>query len=301
MSKLSPKLALPVLAAALAVCAAIPASVGASTRSNPNPATFTEPTGDSGTAADITSVVVSNDSKGQITFQVNFAAAPTSTDTVDVLVDSDANPSTGDTGAAGAEYDLQADIGSNSAGLGFWNGTPWTAAPSQATFSASQGSAQVTFSVNRSDLGNTSSFNFWVDSSDGQGGAGHEDQAPDQSTWSYQLASSLQLSVVLSGGSGARAGGTYTAVMLVRRSDTGDFLGSEATLTCTGTLGSRRIAGHGLFASITEKGTKVTGAVCAYRLPKTAGGKTLHATITVAYEGVQAVHRFTVHVRKARR
>jgi hypothetical protein len=88
--------------------------------------------------------------------------------------------------------------------------------------------------------------------------------------------------------------------MIVRRSDTGNFLGSEATITCTGTLGSRRVAGRGLFASITESGTKVTGAVCAYRVPRTAGGKTLHATITVSYQGVQAVHRFTVSVRKAR-
>jgi hypothetical protein len=300
MSRINPQLTL-ALFAALALCAVVPATVSAGTRANASPTTFTEPTGDAGTAADISSVVVSNDSSGQITFQVNFAAAPSSTDFVDVLVDADNNPSTGDPNAAGAEYDLEANIGNNSAGLGFWNGSTWTDAPSQSTFSASQGTAQVTFSVNKSELGNTSEFNFWVDSSDGQGGAGHEDQAPDNGTWTYQLAAQLQLSMVFFvGQSKARAGGSYTAVMFVQRSDTGDFL-DQGTIACTGTVGTRRVTGLGLFATVSEKGKKVTGAVCSYALPRTAGGKTLHGTITVTYQGLRVVHRFTVRVRKAGR
>lgn len=170
----------------LALAAVFVAPASAAVKANP--ATFTDATGDAGTAADVSSVVVSNDANGQITFQVNFADPLASTDTVDLYVDADNNASTGDPNAAGAEYDLYADIGGNSWDLSVWNGSSWVDASSYATVHAGHTTSRQTFSINASELGGTSAFNFWVDSNDGSGGQGHEDQAPDNSVWSYQLA-----------------------------------------------------------------------------------------------------------------
>jgi hypothetical protein len=280
---------------------ASPSKGDAAVRSNPSPATFTDTAGDSGTAADISSVVVSSDSTGQITFQVNFSGPLPSGDLITVLVDADNNPATGDTGSAGAEYALGAVVGGN-AGLFSWNGSSWVPASSQTTFTANQGTTQVTFSVNRSDLGGTSQFGFWVDSADGDGGAGHEDQAPDNGTWNYQLTAPMHLSVVFFNAQPvARAGKTYFVAMAAQRSDTGDFLGAEGTLTCTATLGGKRVHGFGAFVTATVNGAKVSAAGCEFRLPKNAAGKTLRGTMTLSYQGAQAVRHFKVVVHRARR
>src|SRR5437773_8906982 len=79
---------------------------------NANPATYTDPAGDSGTAPDITGVVVSNDAKNQITFRVNVAQLVVPSDNrVLIAIDSDQNASTG---AVGIDYLLIGDLSDNS-------------------------------------------------------------------------------------------------------------------------------------------------------------------------------------------
>jgi len=71
------------------------ARVGANT----NPATYPDPSSDSGTAPDITSVFVSNDANNQITFRVNVASLVVPSDArVLLAIDSDQNASTGASG-----------------------------------------------------------------------------------------------------------------------------------------------------------------------------------------------------------
>jgi hypothetical protein len=270
---------------------------------------FTDPTGDAGTAADISTVLVSNDANKQITFQINFASAATSTDVVDIYIDSDQNASTGDPNAAGAEWDLQQNWADHTAAVGTWNGSSWVEAPSISTVSVSHNSSdtQETFSINASEIGNpTSGFNFWVDSYDGSGGTGHEDQAPDGlPLWSYTLSSgssTVQLSVLyLDAPRTARAGHTYLAGMLVQRSDTGDFLGSEGTLSCHASVGGKALHSVAAFVSFTYKGAKVSGAFCDVKVPKTLHGKTLRGktlrgAITASYQGGTVTKTFFAHI-----
>jgi hypothetical protein len=273
--------------------------------------TFTDPTGDAGTAADITTVSVSNDANGQITFQINIANQFAKTNTVDLLIDADRNASTGDQQSAGAEYDVFADFGQNSWSLGTWNGSSWVDEPSSSTVSVGHSTNVLTISINRSDLGNTSGFNFWIDSCDADCSAGHEDQAPSTGTWSYQLdtgatsngggggsGTAVHLSVFyLLAPKTVKAGHDYSVGMVVNRSDTSGFLGSEGTSQCKATLGGKPIAlVGGQILTMTVHGAKVSAAVCDWHLPKSAQGKTIKGTITASYQGASVSRPFSARV-----
>lgn len=259
--------------------------------------TFSDPSGDAGTAADITTVVVSNDSAGQITFQVTAANPFTPTQAVDILVDSDRNSSTGDPQADGTEYDLYQNFSDHSWDLETWNGSAWVEATAFSTVKVSYTTNQYTFSVNKSELGNTSSFGFWIDSCDGDCSAGHEDQAPASGTWVYQLASAVHLSVAFAlTPKTVKAGEIYTAALLVQRSDTSAFLGSEGQVRCKAAVGGKPVTAAGGFFTQTYQGAKVTAAVCAARATKTAKGKTLTGTITVSYQGATVTRSFSARI-----
>jgi hypothetical protein len=269
----------------------------------PGQSTFTDPVGDSGTAGDITTVIVSNDANGQITVQLNFAGALAATNTEDIYFDTDQNGATGDPRAAGAEFDLSSDQSTSSWDLGVWNGSAWVAATASASVSVLRGTSQLVFSINRSELGGTAGFNFWVDSRDGAGGSGHEDQAPDSGSWNYQLGGAAQAAATLRAVAvlaprTARAGTTYLAEMAVQRSDTNGFLGSEGQIQCTATLAGRPLAAaSGSFATVSYQGAKVSAAVCAWRLPKRARGKTLRGTITTSYQGAHVTRTFSATLK----
>jgi len=261
------------------------ARVGANT----NPATYPDPTSDSGTAPDITSVVVSNDANNQITFRVNVASLVVPSDArVLLAIDSDQNASTG---ASGTDYLLLADLSNNTFGLARWDGSTFVGTPST-TATASNDSGGITFSVNASELGNTKGFNFWVRTLQGTTVvAGNHDDAPDSGSWNYQLgpAAALTLSVELSHASRARAGKPFVAVITVARSDTVLADLSVEDVTCAATVGGRRLAAGSPLAL-------GPAATCGWRLPKKSKGKTLHASITINLDGAAVTKTFTARI-----
>jgi len=261
--------------------------------------TFTDPAGDAGTAADIASVTVSNDSSGQITFVINFANTPSTTDALDIYIDSDQRASTGDPREAGTEWDLYQDFSNNTWDLGAWNGSSWAEASSSSTVRVGHTANQLTMSVNKSEIGAPTAFNFWVDSYDGSGGAAHEDVAPDgTSVWSYELATLQLKALFVDAAKTAKAGKDYAAGIAVQRSDTGVFLGPEGQLDCTATIGAKSLSPTlSQFLTITYKGAKVSAGVCIFRIPKSAKGKTMHGTITASYQGAQVARTFTTKIR----
>jgi hypothetical protein len=284
------------LAAAAALASlALTASVQAA---NANPQTFTAPIGNPGTADAVSSVVVSNDPTGSITFTVKFGAPLQSTDAISVYVDADANPATGDQQTAGAEYVLVADMTDNSVSLGAWNGSTWNAAPSSATLHGGHADTEQTFTVNRSELGNTSAFNFWADSCEGDCGAGHDYQVPEAGAWNYQLAASVRLTALaLYAPKTAKAGADYMAAMVVQRSDTAGFLGNEGRVQCTAKVGGKQVAAVGTIVTITYQGAKVSAALCDVRVGRRSHGKPLTGTITATYAGGSASRSYAATVR----
>lgn len=151
-----------------------------------NGAEYADTADDAGQAADVITVVVSNDDAGVISIQLQFKNRPPfGSEGINVYIDSDQN---GATGANGVEY--RARYYGDSApqiALERWNGSAWVAA-SAPTFSGSTSANGLSFNVNRADLGTTGGLNFWVFTA--TNGAGNDyvpDSAPAGGRLSYTV------------------------------------------------------------------------------------------------------------------
>jgi TRAP-type C4-dicarboxylate transport system substrate-binding protein len=162
---------------------------------------YSDPVGDGGAAPDIRAIDVRSTPDGRLTFRVTLGQLSSSSKTgVNLWLDTDTNPETGNTtfeDASGTEYQLTAFVGSKpstrelytcgqtSAGNGCfsqWSGDSWFAADAP-TSNVTRAASQVTFSINRSDLGQTGEFNFFVTR-----GGKFSDRAPGTGTFNYSLA-----------------------------------------------------------------------------------------------------------------
>jgi hypothetical protein len=257
---------------------------------NANPATYTDATGDAGTAADITSVVVSNDAGNRVTFRVNVVKLVVPSDgTILIAIDSDHSAATG---YHGVDYLFIGDLSTNSFMLGRWDGSDFVDAGA-ASATASTDTTGLTFAVNSSDLGMTTAFSFWARTVQGRDvAAGNHDDAPDTGVWDYQLGSGapLSLSVGITTVSKARAGKPFIAVIEVIRSDGADTTLTQDDVSCAAKIGAaplnaRSAVGLGPAAS------------CGWILPKKSHGKRLRASVTVELDGATVTKTFTKRIR----
>lgn len=265
----------------LSVCTALAAAfmllVVPSALSQGGGSTYTDKSGDNAAAADITGVTVSSDApSGQVLFRisgVNLAMNPNQ-DT-ELLIDSDANPVTGDIGEFGADY----WFGVDDTGYGFqhFDGSKWVATP-YATVQVTGGGANLLISVNKSELGNTTDFNFRVNTWDGATHGG--DVSPDIGTYNYSIAAGGPLiqsvDVVTKPQLGPKAGKTFVltpaGLHLPPDGSAVTVLPQPDSYSCAATLKGARMSGTG------------TGG-CTFKLTKKARGKSLAVTLTVTYEG----------------
>ncbi len=155
----------------------------------------------------------------------------------------------------------------------------------------------VTMTINKSDLGNSTGFDFFVIASDGTFGTGHTDDAPSGAgAFSYSAQTVFTLSAGSSHDGAAKAGGTWTVSMSAVRSDTKASVGSEGTIACKATEGSKKLAvvSHSFVSSGGGGGST---AVCTFRVPKTPKHAAVHATVTVADAGQSASKSFTAKTK----
>jgi hypothetical protein len=268
--------------------------------------TYTDPAGDAtGGAPDVTNVAVANDGAGKITFDITTAGLPAPDTFVDMPLDADSNPSTGDDGI---DYDF---VLQGSTGLGLllrWNGSdyvPHTVASARASYA----NGVVHFEVNKADIGNTNAFVFWVAALkvSGTSVAGFDDAPDGTGVYSYALAQHpacsdkidndgdgkadfptdpgcsaatdtdetdppLKLSAGKPAGARpAKAGAAFTVAMTVTRSDGKAFTGR---VTCTARAGAAVLRAAGSASAGTAR--------CTMKLPKAAKGKKLTGSITAS-------------------
>jgi hypothetical protein len=297
-----------VLAATVAgLLAATPAGNATSSRAAANSVTFTDSTGEDPAAPDVTTVVVSNDDKGNLTFVFNTPNRPTLT--ADLLfllfIDTDANSATGDPDSLGADYAIELDgpLG-GAAGIGMfrWNGTDFTSQgvpQSSLIFSYANG---PTIKVNVSELGATKRFNFGVFAVSGVAllptgepdfANVHIDLAPDSGHgfYTYEVQITPPSLVVKSFSTRPlrpRSGNAYTAIMVYARSD-GATPSDTGAVTCRATIGGRSVKA----SASTSVGTRAT---CTWAIPKTAKRKTIRGTITVQSGGLKTSRAFSARV-----
>jgi hypothetical protein len=252
---------------------------------------YTDPSGDSGSAPDLSGVTVSGDkSTGQIIFQINGTNLSSSENNPTWLdIDSDANPLTGDILGGGADYEFVVD----STGYGFWhwNGSDWvdTSYSTVRIFGTSSG---VMISVNRNEIGNPMDFNFSATSADWANKK--FDFAPDDGMYNYSLDDGGPLITGITLQTTPAAGPTAGRSFVVN--PTGLTLPPSGLLnpssetpkpdsyTCSATLKGRALPGAG------------TGG-CTFKIAKKkTRGKLLKVIVTVNYEGASKVFTYTFHV-----
>jgi hypothetical protein len=293
------------LAAVLVALFALTPTGGASpARTAANRVTFEDSTGEDPQGPDITTVVLSNDDRGRLTWVINVPNRPTLTGDMefDILINSDSNSATGAQELFGADYAivLIGPIGGPAEVVLFrWNGTDFTAlGVPQISLIFGYANGAVTIRLNASELGNARRMQFLVLAITGvvlgpDGQLDYEnsrfDAAPDpgRGMYSFDVRITPPRLVVRSFGmrpTTPRAGRPFSAFVTFARSD-----GTPPTapsVTCRATLGGR---------ALSASGSSVTGgrATCRWALPKTAKGKTIRGTVTVRADGLRASRPFT--------
>jgi hypothetical protein len=135
-------------------------------------------------APDISSVAVANDDPGNITVSVTLANHSSDfqpNEGILVVMDTDGNSATGN---GGIDY-VYAGVKDHT-GLFYWNGSSFAVA-SAPTLQSATASGQISFRINRSDLGNTTALNFYVETTR-DNGVSIGDDAPDGSgVFTYRL------------------------------------------------------------------------------------------------------------------
>lgn len=174
-----------VVALAASVVLVCAASSGASgTAQN-----YSDPQGDQqGTAPDVTTIVVNHEASGNITFRINVSNQPTlAADSQVVLwLDTDRNPNTGAPNTLGSDYVFI--VAADGYNFARWTGTDFDFETPFTSVSVNY-NAGATVTVNRSELGNTNGFNFWVRGLQDTGpDTANIDDAPNDGTFAYLLA-----------------------------------------------------------------------------------------------------------------
>jgi hypothetical protein len=250
---------------------------------------YTDPSGDSATAGDIVSGTVAGDkASGQLLFRItgtNIASSEASPLFLDI--DSDANPLTGDITDNGSDYSFGID--NSSYFFGHWDGSNWVATP-DLSVQVSGGTSQILISVNRSELGNTSLFNFFAVTFNTADRA--FDSAPDQGAFNFSFDANgpqiISVDVKKTPAAGPRAGKRFVIVPAALKLPPDGQLTRPAIVpasySCTAKLGARRLA--------SGKG------ICSIAVPKkNSRGKRLTVLLTVNYEGATKVVPLTFKVK----
>jgi hypothetical protein len=177
----------------MVVACAVGALVLTSAAGGVNSKGFDDPPGDSELAPDITSVAVSNDDAGTLTFRVTVPNRDTwaPDDFLGVYLNTDGNASTGCANTHGGDYTLaflgKAATLTNYFVLLHCKGGKFDTSTLQASFTGTLDLAghAVTFSVNRRDIGSPKRFSMFLISTSQD--AKYLDVAPDTGDWAYDV------------------------------------------------------------------------------------------------------------------
>ena len=255
-------------------------------------ANFTDATGDGGGAPDVVKIDVANDSQNRVAVSIELAGNQklASDSDIVVLFDTDKNV---DTGSGGWDYYvLVASDGSHV--LRHWDGAQWVTSPST-TAKTYVLAGLVLFGIDRGELGNTSAFDFAIDAAKvANDQIVARDQAPDGdgSYWSYATVAKTYgiagTPITAKPKVPARNAKLLLSFLTVRTDSIEPLLGAKST--CKVMVGTKRVT-----ARLT---TGLGFAACeTVRLPQTAKGKMLRATLTTSAGGKTVTKTFSAKVR----
>jgi hypothetical protein len=287
-------------------CVALPAAVAATPLgttapdgATANTTTYQDSTGENPAAPDITTIVASNNDAGLISFRINVPNRATLS--ADMLVameiDSDNNAATGS--ADGTDYAielLQGDVA-----LFKWDGENFTRRagdpPATSLIFSYQGGATLTISA--AELGNTKNLKFSAiviaglttdpvtGDLDFTNATADIAPAVGAGLYAYQVKvgrATLQVRRFSTTPARPLAGKPFALRLQAARSDTGALV-QGGRVTCLGRVGAARLAGTGRFVG--------RQAVCTFRIPATAKGKTFRGSISIVFEGLRVTRSYS--------
>lgn len=253
---------------------------------------YGDPEGDSSGAPDVTTVAVSNDNDGNVNFRISLAgAADLPTDGVLLLmIDTDRASTTG--GQDGEEVAIVIDGSDGSFDYGRWNGTKIDFAVQAQTVRVGFRTGAVEILVNKSELNNATTFDFWTYGDKWLADAvTAEDAAPDGAgVWTYAL---VTKAVALRAGPiGTRpslpvAAKSFTIQFSAFRTATSAVVTSGVAL-CTARIGAKTLKTRARFIGSVAR--------CDVVIPKATRGKTLRGTIGISVPGGQVAKPFAYRI-----
>jgi hypothetical protein len=283
--------ALALVAAAFTV---VPASLA---RVDANSAAFQDATGENQDGVDITSVLVSNDIAGLLTFRINIPGRPAFTEDMRLRVwfDSDSNRETGTTGdRAGRDYFILWDR--DGVRLFRCSGSSCTNATPQTTLGHSyRGGATLT--INAVEI-KAKRFKFAVEATAGirydpatrrfDLSNATLDYAPERDRfWSYFVRLGPSRLLVRSFSATPvrpQAGENLRVRLAATRDDTGALL-SSGQVTCSARIGGKALKPR-------SRGFVGRQATCVFAVPPIAGGQMLRGSIRIVFAGRQVTKSF---------
>ena len=279
-------------AVAIALVAWPATSLAAHREEHPRTQTYTDATGDSGAAGDISTVDLTLDAQDFLTITVNEPNRPAIVvpDSLAIQIDADDNAATGSPG--GAEYELI--VGPGTVKLAKWDGSAFVDVPA-ANLTVAAANGQVAIKIYCGDLDFPDAIAFLVQTSE-DALATVGDSAPDgPARWEFALETTAKVSAGALRLSSARAGRVFTASMIVGVSFVQAFaLAPDRGTEDGSTICSATLAGKPLRAL--RQSFSGDRANCAWRLPKTAHGKQLRGQVRVEVDEGSASRSFSVRV-----
>jgi hypothetical protein len=271
-------------------------------RSAANSETFKDAKGEDRQAPDITSITVSNTDAGLIKFRINIPNRRQLAGDMfmELWIDSDQNTRTGSPVFAGVDFVIQLVQGELN--LYHWDGTNFTRRlgdPSAATLAYSY-SRGATISISAAELGNTRGFRFLADAASGividqETGAfddtnAHVDVAPSGggSLFEFDVKTRLPKLVVKKVTAAPKqpaAGEPFSLRLAAERSDSHALL-KNGQVSCSAHVGHSKVPA-------TVQRFAGTEAVCTWKVPASAKGKTFVGSVSVIFEGIRVVRGFS--------
>jgi hypothetical protein len=239
--------------------------------------TYSDASGDAGSAGDITGVVVEGiPASSQIIFRISGTNLATSVvNPLNLSIDSDSNPLTGDAEHHGTDYWFWVDDGSY--WFAHWNGSDWVDTP-RVTVEVLGAQNQITITVNTAEIGGATAFNFvaWTDLL-----GRDKDSAPNDGVFNYSFEANGPAIVSVDVKTNPSSGPTTGKQFVI--SPTGLGLPADGravqspvlpeSYACSTRLGTRALVGRG------------TGR-CTFAIPKrNSRGKRLSVVLTVNFQG----------------
>jgi hypothetical protein len=273
-----------------------PAHPASGTKAALNYLHFLDPTGDNGTAPDVTRETVTNYGNGTIGFDTEFASGFPGQRMVKVYINSDNNASTGSPNTSGADYLIEDYEGDHTFDFSRWNGSSWDDSIPHSTIRFTNTATSVEIRVNKTELhGSANMFDFWVASAENRDATALSqfDLAPNDGTWAFSfqpLTLKFRFFTLR-----ANKGSLTASATAIRSDDQKPISAGQYTIfACRATVGGAplRVTARG---QIYGRRSPYWG--CVWAVPASLVGKMAHGSISIGWQLTTTSQSFTARLK----